>query len=253
MKDSSFITLILVVLLGFGFTSAYVKTSKEAATRDALTFSETAEWDAEVYLVRTTYTPFIGEAAKKLRLPAPPKNSSKETSEELELLALYAKEERTPETLADIQAELELGTARFGSATYETHISGREATTRLFNSVLSEYDGITVLQKEYFDRVRPSVLDTSLKPVIPVPGHPAYPSGHAGTSMLIALILGELDAEHAEDYKKDALRIAHNREIAGVHYPSDSRAGQELALKYFLLLKKDAEFKELLNAAKAEW
>ena len=95
--------------------------------------------------------------------------------------------------------------------------------------------------KKYYDRVRPSILseelyslgiiDKILKPWIEIPTHPAYPSGHATQSMYIATILTHFDPDNKELYEQAAEEISTNREIAGLHYRSDSLAGYELGIK----------------------
>ena len=92
--------------------------------------------------------------------------------------------------------------------------------------------------KKFYDRVRPTILseelfknsfiNTKIEPWIELPAHPAYPSGHATQSMFIAEILSHLDPLNRECYEKAADEIATNREIAGLHYRSDSLAGYKL-------------------------
>ena len=50
-----------------------------------------------------------------------------------------------------------------------------------------------------------------------------------------------------------ALRIARNREVFGLHYPSDSEAGRRLACRAHQLLAGCATYVALRNAAQAEW
>jgi hypothetical protein len=50
-----------------------------------------------------------------------------------------------------------------------------------------------------------------------------------------------------------AARIARNREIAGVHYQSDTHAGGELAKTTFDVLKTVDSFQRLARAARNEW
>ncbi len=92
--------------------------------------------------------------------------------------------------------------------------------------------------KKYYDRVRPSILaqelfeqdiiDSTLTTTIDIPGHPAYPSGHATQAMFIAELLSYYDPIHRECYQRMADEIGRNREVAGVHYRSDTLAGYQL-------------------------
>jgi hypothetical protein len=49
------------------------------------------------------------------------------------------------------------------------------------------------------------------------------------------------------------MRIARNREVAGVHYPSDSRIGKKLADGSFSIVSKLGTVSDLVTAAKLEW
>lgn len=225
---------------------------REGNRIDQLTFSSTQTWNEEVYAQKENFTPFLGREMFKVTLPEPPTNRSEETAQELHYLHELA-DARTAVAQAEIEEELKLETTRFNGQTYQTLLAGKFRTQQLIQTVLPEFSAMVLAQKEHFDRVRPSILDQTLTTAIEIPGHPAYPSGHASQSMLIGLILGELDPEHAETYTEDAVRIAHNREIAGVHYPSDSRVGRELANMYFDLLKAHEPFQEMLESARPEW
>ena len=50
-----------------------------------------------------------------------------------------------------------------------------------------------------------------------------------------------------------AQRIARNREVLGLHYPSDTVAGKALAEFTFPLLMACDQVSRILDAAKAEW
>jgi acid phosphatase (class A) len=107
--------------------------------------------------------------------------------------------------------------------------------------------------KQRYNRVRPSFLRPEIGHLFPIPGHPAYPSGHATQAFAIAYLLQELDPDHAGTYRADALRIGRNREIAGLHYPSDTDAGQQVARQVVDALLGEPRFLSLLKSAKAEW
>jgi hypothetical protein len=131
--------------------------------------------------------------------------------------------------------------------------------------------------KGLYQRRRPSQLAPGLMPPIPVPGHPAYPSGHSTQAHLMALCvkralptairpaLGIVIDELAD-------RIARNREIAGLHFESDSKAGENLAQSLIDVLSSTAlpvtvpqsippagstaarrRFEDIRAAAQAEW
>jgi membrane-associated phospholipid phosphatase len=115
-------------------------------------------------------------------------------------------------------------------------------------------------------RQRPSQLAPALMPPVEVPGHPSYPSGHATQAHLMAecaiLVLpAAMLPLFADNLRALARRIARNREIAGLHYASDSAAGAALAGNIHAFLQDpvaagvpfQASFLALLNAATAEW
>jgi len=100
--------------------------------------------------------------------------------------------------------------------------------------------------KAEFQRPRPSRLSPRLMPPIEVPGHLSFPSGHSTQAHLVARALNlvmpdaaarSLDTSSALRTRPDvqsplfrmAERIARNREVLGLHYPSDSAAGAYLA------------------------
>ena len=79
-----------------------------------------------------------------------------------------------------------------------------------------------------------------INPLIDVPAHYAYPSGHSTQAHLIAHTLTEVlgDSEaHVAEFFDTAQRIAENREYAGVHYESDSEIGATIAQAVFPMLR----------------
>jgi hypothetical protein len=109
--------------------------------------------------------------------------------------------------------------------------------------------------KSQFNRPRPSRVCPWLMPPIEVPGHASYPSGHSTQSHLVALILGEVMPPRlaGKPLRLLADRIARNREVLGLHYPSDSRAGAKLAKESFLLLRHCRTVREMVKEARREW
>jgi membrane-associated phospholipid phosphatase len=97
--------------------------------------------------------------------------------------------------------------------------------------------------KHKFDRVRPNFLRKKINPSIKVPGHPAYPSGHATQAYTTALILGYLFPDKKSYYYKRGENVAKNREYAGVHYASDTVAGERIATYLLPIIVKKFNLK----------
>jgi len=68
---------------------------------------------------------------------------------------------------------------------------------------------------------------------------PAYPSGHAFQSHIMAMALSKKYPEYEERFFNLADEVTKNRVTAGVHFPSDSKAGIMLAEEVFDKLDMD--------------
>lgn len=103
-------------------------------------------------------------------------------------------------------------------------------------------------------RARPHQTWPALAPCIPTPRHPSYPSGHALQSFLIAELIARA-APHLEVAARSlASRIARNREVAGLHYPSDTAASAGMIEKIMMQMDKlGSDYSDLLEAAKREY
>ena len=62
---------------------------------------------------------------------------------------------------------------------------------------------------------------------------PSYPSGHATQGYLLGMIYSERYPQHRKEFMKLGEDIAESRIIGKAHYPSDKKAGIELAEKLF--------------------
>jgi hypothetical protein len=117
---------------------------------------------------------------------------------------------------------------------------------------------VSMYYKGKYRRPRPSELCPALLPPIVVPGHASFPSGHSTQAHLMALCMGDVFtnlAQHQamlDDLGVLADRIARNREIAGLHYPSDSQAGVVLAGQIQPLLSTNSWYGSALAAARQE-
>ena len=117
-----------------------------------------------------------------------------------------------------------------------------------------------------FNRTRPSFLCPDIVPLIEVPTHPSYPSGHATQAYLAALALREVFDYRIRALEWDefhlgllnlAMEIGENREWAGVHYASDTAAGQTLARDLWQYVRNNRgvfpQIDHLIQTARREW
>ena len=111
--------------------------------------------------------------------------------------------------------------------------------------------------------MRPSTVCPGLLLPFGPPRHPAFPSGHSLTGHLTTYLLTEItniNTNVGQELVWLADRVATNRERAGLHYKSDSVAGQKLAqaIKTALTTTGSGKivsvtFDAILAAAKTEW
>ena len=124
-------------------------------------------------------------------------------------------------------------------------------TTELLYATMYLGGSVATYFKDRFHRVRPVTLAPDLAPPIPTPRLPAYPGGHATQICLMALTLRHLHAHREHEILQLAERVAHNRELGGVNYRSDTAAGGKLAEDIFEILTGECElFKATLEWAK---
>ncbi len=129
-------------------------------------------------------------------------------------------------------------------------------TRRVFWQAIVVGRTVVMHFKNKYSRPRPAQLEPKIRPIITAPGHPSYPSGHSTQMHLVALALSEITASSTVKSTPDQLlgiagRVAENREWGGVHYASDSAAGERLARNMYPLFRKScgSDF----DAAVLEW
>jgi len=103
------------------------------------------------------------------------------------------------------------------------------------------------LMKNHFKRPRPS--DPSIIYCTQEVGSKySYPSRHAATAFLFAIILSELDPANREKYLQAADRSGQYRVIAGVHYPTDLIAGSNFARDLYPEFNQNPNFQKDLQS-----
>ncbi len=107
--------------------------------------------------------------------------------------------------------------------------------------------------KNDFKRPRPYISHNNVEPCVGKSRSFSYPSGHTTVSRVMALVLSDIDPAHGAQYLERADQVARDRILAGVHYPTDIRAGKKLADLIFAQLSKNARFEQDVEKIKAEW
>lgn len=228
---------------GFAEDAASSAPSKNAVYPDY-------EWDPRV--VR------LFEAGPQLLSPElafdvapPPDDDSAETAAEMETLKNFAANLRTDEMQRTIFFEEEMTSPMISFEDSGLFLSLRNPeAVALLEMAVWDVTYFILKYKDHFKRIRADHLDPSFKTVIPNPGHPAYPSGHAGQSWMTGLVLSLLDEKHKDIYMSHAWAIGTRREIAGVHYPSDGVASRKLAEDVLAKLLEVPAFQGKLTKAK---
>ncbi len=118
----------------------------------------------------------------------------------------------------------------------------RNARTYDFLDIVQGLAGdATMMPKHILACRRPDEIDGRIVPLLPAPGHGAFPSGHATQAFALATVLAGLieacPSHFADPVARTELvfaqahRIAVNRTVAGLHFPVDSRAGAVLGMQ----------------------
>lgn len=82
--------------------------------------------------------------------------------------------------------------------------------------------------KYFYNRTRPSLVDSGVATAVAVPRSPSYPSDYAAAAGAAAAVLGYLLPGEANSFNQLAEEAGRSRLLAGVEYPSDYLAGLEL-------------------------
>lgn len=187
-------------------------------------------------------------------LPPPPTaGSAKERSELNELLRIQANRTRAQADRARRDAEVSI--FRFADALGNP--SGFTAgnlplTVELFQQVGVDESSVLRAAKHEFDRPRPFTVEPRLNPVIARPSSASYPSGHSTWAYATALVLADMVPERRAQILARADEFAHNRSVAGVHYPSDVEAGRLAGTTLAAMLFDCVPFEKEEAAAKVE-
>ena len=160
----------------------------------------------------------------RLLAPPPAIGSPVQLREMAELLALQ--QTRTPTQVAFAQADAERSVFRFADVIGEKFTPENcPVTADFFKKVAHSASAVVDPAKDHWNRPRPFVANPALDPCVRKPHGPSYPSAHATFATVSAIVLANMFPEKAAAIFTRAAEYRLNREIGGVHYPSDVEAG----------------------------
>jgi len=193
-----------------------------------------------------------------LSLPPPP--TDRQAVECGYLVSLKA--ERTPDKVAEIRGQAlnvflanEWVQDQVGPLSEES----TPATIKALRLLFSNADPAIYYFKHMFRRGRPFMCCDDIEPLFTerdgdyYPAHPAYPSGHSTKAHIAAYFYARLFPHLTDGLLTAAAAIARNREVAGLHYPSDSLAGKLLAGQLVDALFTTSKFQGAAALARTEW
>tara|TARA_R110001583_G_scaffold190474_1_gene354764 strand:+ start:158 stop:898 length:741 start_codon:yes stop_codon:yes gene_type:complete len=188
--------------------------------------------------------PLSGFPIEKFKGFPPPSNESNETEEELKKLDSILIDDKFVDSADDIDNH------------FKNYLESRDLEFPL--EKIKEYmPGVRsiILQLKYhYNRPRPGQIaqakgmdkfdPESLKSA----STPSYPSGHATQGRFIGKLLGDIYPEHKEQLIKIGDDIAYSRNMAKVHYPSDTKLGKKLGDELYDYISPDkGRVKEVKN------
>jgi PAP2 superfamily len=140
----------------------------------------------------------------------------------------------------NIGPELFLGFLEQSLQTKGTTLTSRQlaGTLKLLKKTWQDFSAVATELKSVYPRIRPGRPEEvqrvakegiSITNFVTVPTTSSFPSGHASIGHGMALVLSLLDPDGTEFYLEEGWEIGQHREILGVHFPSDVRAGQRVS------------------------
>lgn len=178
--------------------------------------------------------------------PTPPPPGAEATRAEVsELLSLQARRgEGVPETVRYWDS---------GSPSYRWNEIAFRVATESSSSVVTErmlalvnvaiYDAMVAAwhSKYKYNRRRPAEVETKLKPAVPHPETPSYPSEHAVAAGAASAVLTYLFPDKAAHLADKAEECGRSRLLAGVQFKSDVTAGLALGREVAALVIERAK------------
>jgi acid phosphatase (class A) len=186
-------------------------------------------------------------------LPPPPANDSAQTRAELgEILTIQVT--RTKEMEARALADATENIWRFADVVNDPRFTAAALPkfSAFFDRLIETEAAVVDPAKDVWKRPRPHLYSNLVKPVVPLSKSGSYPSGHSTVGTLMGIELANMLPEKRAEIMGRAWEYAHNREVGGIHYPSDIEMGRVSGTVIAQTISTHPDFSQEFEAAKAE-
>ncbi len=187
-------------------------------------------------------------------LPAPPADDSPAGRADI-LTLLQVQADRTPEQMKRAERVAAQSVTSFARPVLGDWFVSKDfpQTMALFAKITKQSQSIVDDQvKKRWDRKRPYIRWSEVKPIVGRPDNTSYPSGHAAGAALWGTILAAAFPDKAEEFRTQIREATWCRVIGGVHYPTDAIAGEMLGTAIAEAMLKSAEMPAALEIMRNE-
>ena len=220
----------------------FIRKIVEGAIDDMVFRDETKE--KHVKRMNKDLGPLVGFPIEKFKNNPPPPNESGETEEEIKKLDSILVDDEFVESADDVDKH------------FKNYLQSKdlEYPKEEIKKYMPGVRSIILQLKYHYNRPRPGQIAQAKgmggfdPEKLKSASTPSYPSGHATQGRFIGRLLGDIYPEHAEQLVKIGDDIAYSRNMAKVHYPSDSNFGKELGDELYDYISPDrGSMKEVKN------
>ena len=187
-------------------------------------------------------------------LPARPANDSVPGQADLETV-LQVQADRTPEQVQRAKRFANQSVTSFAQPVLGEWFHSRDfpRTQAVFDEVERERRQIVDEQvKRRWNRMRPYVYSSAVHPVVGRPDNTSSPSGHSAAAAVWGTIFAAAFPEKAPEFKKQIHEVMWCRVLGGVHYPSDTVAGERLGEAIADTMMKSPDMQAALKTIREE-
>lgn len=232
--DTSMKKIFFILLLSLNFTACTTTTS----TPTAVTPTTITDEKKTLYLSSNLYSEI-----KQQISDFPTTGSPAQIADENKLR--QAQKSRTAEDCARANTEVKITLqSLYGKPFGELNEKQVSVLGPFFEQIRNDAGFYIGQLKKGYNRQRPYLYLTDLKPCVPLENSFAYPSGHSTLAKLYSLVLTDLLPQLKNKLNRRSDQIAQDRVLGGVHHPTDISAGKKSGEILYAEIKKSPLYQD---------